>query len=51
MMIKSLSKDKKNIGENIGLILTKGVGNMFLEQTPNDEVFYNNLKKYFMENG
>jgi len=50
-MIKSLSKDKKNIGENIGLILTKGIGKMFLEQTPKDKTLYNILKKYFIENG
>jgi len=46
MMIKSLSKDKKNIGENIGLILTKGVGNMFLEQN-NISFVREYLKDYF----
>jgi 3-dehydroquinate synthase len=46
MMVKSLSKDKKNIGENIGLILTKGVGNMFLEQN-NISFVRKYLKEYF----
>ena len=30
--IKILKKDKKNINENIMCVLTKGVGNMFLEE-------------------
>jgi len=46
MMVKSLSKDKKNIGENIGLILTKGVGVMFLEQN-NISFVREYLKDYF----
>ena len=43
--IEVLKKDKKNIGDNLGLVLTKGLGNMFLEQTPVDKV-YDHIKYY-----
>lgn len=37
--IELLKKDKKNIGEDLGLILTKGFGNMFLEQVSVNKVY------------
>ena len=36
--IETLKKDKKNEGNNLGLILTRGTGDMFLEQVPVDLV-------------
>jgi 3-dehydroquinate synthase len=45
-MMESLSKDKKNVGTNLGLILTKGLGNMFLEQVSPD-IIKPILKDYF----
>jgi 3-dehydroquinate synthetase len=40
-MIKALKKDKKNINSNLKCVLTKGIGNMFL-----DELSYLDVKKY-----
>tara|TARA_R110000772_G_scaffold20466_1_gene56651 strand:+ start:13268 stop:14314 length:1047 start_codon:yes stop_codon:yes gene_type:complete len=37
--IEILKKDKKNVGSDLGLILTKGMGNMFLEQISVDRVY------------
>jgi 3-dehydroquinate synthase len=45
-MMESLSKDKKNIGTTLGLVLTKGLGNMFLEQVSPD-IIKPILKDYF----
>ena len=37
--ISLLKKDKKNIGHNLGLVLTKGIGEMFLKQIdPNEDI-------------
>jgi 3-dehydroquinate synthase len=33
-IIEALKVDKKNVGSSFGLILTKGLGSMFLEQVP-----------------
>lgn len=49
-MISSLKKDKKNVGDKLGLILTSGLGNMFLEQLPSDGITIRFLENYF-ENG
>ena len=44
--IEILKKDKKNINSNVMCVLTKGVGNMFLEEiTPSDMKTY--LGEYF----
>lgn len=37
-VVKALKTDKKNVGTNLGLILTKGLGSMFLEQIPPNKV-------------
>lgn len=34
----ALLRDKKNVGNEVGLILTKGIGNMFLKTYPYEEV-------------
>jgi 3-dehydroquinate synthase len=47
-LINALKKDKKNVGDKFGLVLTKGLGNMFLEQ--NEPIFIEKLlKDYFNE--
>ncbi len=43
-LIISLKKDKKNISNKLNCVLTKGPGNMFLE-----EVEYNKIKSYLKE--
>ena len=45
-MMNALSKDKKNVGTTLGLVLTKGLGNMFLEQVSPD-IIKPILKDYF----
>ena len=45
-MMNALSRDKKNMGTNLGLVLTKGLGNMFLEQVSPD-IIKPILKDYF----
>jgi 3-dehydroquinate synthase len=42
-----LTKDKKNIGSNIGCILAKGPGMLFKEQIPLDDHFRKMIKTYF----
>jgi 3-dehydroquinate synthetase len=37
--IEILKKDKKNVGDDLGLILTRGSGDMFLEQISVDRVY------------
>jgi len=37
--IEVLKKDKKNINSNIMCVLTKGIGNMFLEEIDGDAMF------------
>ena len=44
--ISILKMDKKCIGEDLRLVLTKGVGKMFLETTPIDNLFLNFIKEY-----
>lgn len=43
---KALSKDKKNVGKKLGLILNKGYGNIFKNVMEADEQFYNRLEEY-----
>ena len=43
----ALSKDKKNVGKNLGLILNKGYGKIFKELHPMDNQFVGWLKEYF----
>ena len=44
---KALSKDKKNIGANLGCILARGLGDMFKMQLPMDDDFREYVKSYF----
>lgn len=44
---KALSKDKKNIGKKLGLILNKGYGNIFKNIMEADEKFNSWLEEYF----
>lgn len=44
---KALSKDKKNVGTKLGLILNKGYGNIFKNIMDADEVFDGWLEEYF----
>ena len=43
----ALLKDKKNIGENVGCILTRGPGRMQQMQVPVDEKFKRVISDYF----
>ncbi|WP_153798940.1 AroB-related putative sugar phosphate phospholyase (cyclizing) [Foetidibacter luteolus] len=43
----ALSKDKKNIGKQLGLILNKGYGKIFKDLRPMDDEFIGWLKEYF----
>lgn len=43
-IVKALKKDKKNTNSNLKCILTKGIGNMFL-----DELNYLDVKKYLKQ--
>jgi 3-dehydroquinate synthase len=43
----ALSKDKKNIGKTLGLILNKGYGKIFRDMRPMDDQFVGWLKEYF----
>lgn len=43
----ALSKDKKNKGPLLGLILNKGYGKVFKDFTENDETFRNWIEEYF----
>jgi len=44
---KALSKDKKNVGTKLGLILNKGYGNIFKNIMDADEVFDGWIEEYF----
>lgn len=46
---KSLSRDKKNIGDNVGCILTKGNGNLIKMQVPLDNNLLSEIQRYFHE--
>jgi 3-dehydroquinate synthase len=43
----ALSKDKKNVGKTLGLILNKGYGKIFKDLRPMDEQFVGWLNEYF----
>lgn len=45
--ISALSKDKKNIGTHLGLILNKGYGKIFKDLIPADEQFIAWINEYF----
>ena len=47
LLINALEKDKKNENGMLGLILTKGWGNMFRDLTKPDLNFINWMKEYF----
>ena len=44
---EALSKDKKNIGNNLGCILTEGVGRLVRQQIPFDGALKKNIQSYF----
>lgn len=44
---RALSKDKKNIGNQLGLILNKGYGKIFKDLRPMDDEFIGWMKEYF----
>ncbi|WP_205748084.1 AroB-related putative sugar phosphate phospholyase (cyclizing) [Dyadobacter luticola] len=43
----ALSKDKKNVGKTLGLILNKGIGKIFRDMRPADDEFVGWMKEYF----
>jgi len=45
--IRALSKDKKNVGTRLGLILNKGYGQIFKNVMDNDDTFRNWMVEYF----
>jgi len=45
---KALSKDKKNVGTKLGLILNKGYGNIFKNVMDADAAFDSWLEEYFI---
>ena len=45
--VKALSKDKKNVGTKLGLILNKGYGHIFKNIMDSDEQFRSWIKEYF----
>ena len=47
LFLVALSKDKKNKGSELGLILKKGYGKVFKDYTSNDENFQNWIDDYF----
>jgi 3-dehydroquinate synthase len=47
LFLKALSKDKKNVGKKMGLILNKGYGNIFKILMEADNQFKDWLKDYF----
>lgn len=49
-LINALKKDKKNVGNKLGLILNKGFGKIFKNFTEPDEKFKKILIEYFKEN-
>ncbi|WP_150081661.1 AroB-related putative sugar phosphate phospholyase (cyclizing) [Chlorobium limicola] len=46
--INALSKDKKNVGMQLGLILNKGYGNIFKNLTDSDKTFREWIEEYFL---
>jgi 3-dehydroquinate synthase len=47
VFLKALSKDKKNVGKKLGLILNKGYGNIFKHIMEADETFASWIETYF----
>ena len=47
--INALKKDKKNIGSDLRVILTKGIGSMFIDQRSLDKNLIGYFQKYFSE--
>ena len=47
VFIKALSKDKKNVGSQLGLILNKGYGKIFKQLLDADEQFVTCIEQYF----
>jgi len=47
LFLNALSKDKKNEGKKLGLILIKGLGEIFKNITIVDDQFVGWLKEYF----
>lgn len=45
--LSALSKDKKNIGKQLGLILNKGYGKIFKDIRPMDDEFVSWMQEYF----
>jgi 3-dehydroquinate synthase len=45
--IQIMRKDKKSINKKIRVILSKGIGNMFVSKINNEKKFLNILKEYF----
>ncbi|MDQ8180920.1 AroB-related putative sugar phosphate phospholyase (cyclizing) [Pelagicoccus sp. SDUM812005] len=45
--VESLRKDKKNIGSNVRVVLSRGIGDMFLERIEIDSLFMDTLEKRF----
>lgn len=48
--LNALTKDKKNVGNKLGLILIKGYGHAFKELRTNDEEFESWIQDYFQKN-
>jgi len=47
LYFNALSKDKKNIGNNLGCILSEGPGKLIRQQIPFDDVLKDNIRSYF----
>lgn len=47
--LSALKKDKKNVGSDLRLILTKGIGNMFIEIVPLETQFSYWIGEYFQK--
>lgn len=46
--MEALTKDKKNVGKRLGLILSKGYGKIFKNITENDKTFKDWIREYFV---
>ena len=49
-MIGLIKKDKRSTKENIRVILTKGIGKMFVTKIKDKKKFVKDLNEYFYEN-
>jgi 3-dehydroquinate synthase len=45
--VSLMSKDKKNVDKDLRVILTRGLGNMFVQKVPADDLFKENLNACF----